>query len=81
MTKKKDLEHLHVRILPITSAKLRDWSDDLGYSIGEVIDFLVKNYDEECNNQDNEIEKESIQGTLARLVKSVDELGKKIEQK
>lgn len=81
MTKKKDLEHLHVRIKPLTSEKLRDWSEDLGFSIGEVIDFLVENYEEECNRQDDEIEKETIQQTLARLADAVESLERKIDQK
>lgn len=81
MTKKKDLEHLHVRIKPLTSEKLRNWSEDLGFSIGEVIDFLVENYEEECNRQDDEIETETIQQTLARLADAVESLERKIDQK
>ena len=81
MSRKKDLVHLHVRITPITATKLKSWAEELGFTIGETIDNVVENYEDYCNDQDNELEKESIQSTLARLVEKVDELGKKIDEK
>lgn len=78
MTKKKDLEHLHVRIEHITAAKLKAWSDDLGYSIGEVIDFLVKNYEEECNSQDEWLERANFKDVLSDLLEKIDKIGEKV---
>ena len=42
MTKKKDLYNLHCRVEHLTAEKLKAWSEELGYSMGEVIDCFNK---------------------------------------
>ena len=44
MTKKKDLYNLHCRVEHLTAEKLKAWSEELGYSMGEVIDCVVDGY-------------------------------------
>ena len=45
MTKKKDLYNLHCRVEHLTAEKLKAWSEELGYSMGEVIDCVVDGYE------------------------------------
>lgn len=48
MTKKKDLYNLHCRVEHLTAEKLKAWSEELGYSMGEVIDCVVDGYEGFC---------------------------------
>ena len=78
MTKKKDLEHLHVRIKHTTAGHLKEWSEELGYSIGEVIDFLVDNFVKESNKMDQELERADFSYILSNLMEKIDKIGKKV---
>lgn len=79
MNPKKDLQHLHVRIKPITAEKLKAWSDELGHSYGEMIDFLVDWYEDFCNKQDDVLEQTDIHNTLQILVEKVDAIADRIK--
>ena len=78
MTKKKDLYNLHCRIEHLTAEKLKAWSEELGYSVGEMIDSIVNWYEEYCNNQDAELEKEDIYDQLSQLNEKLDKIGQKV---
>ena len=79
MNPRKDLHHLHVRIKPLTAEKLKAWSEELGHSYGETIDYLVSWYEEFCNKQDEVLEQTEIHDTLQRLIEKVDAIGARIK--
>ena len=78
MTKKKDLYNLHCRVKHSTAEKLKTWSEDLGLSLGEVIDQVVENYEEYCNKEDGILERTNIQIILSDLLEKVDRIEKKM---
>ena len=78
MTKKKDLYNLHCRVEHLTAEKLKAWSEELGYSVGEMIDIITKWYEEDSNNQDAELEKEIISDQLSKLLDKVERIEKKV---
>ena len=78
MTKKKDLYNLHCRVEHLTAEKLKAWSEELGYSVGELIDQIVSWYEEYINNQDAELEKEIISDQLSKLLDKVERIEKKV---
>lgn len=47
-------------------------------SVGELIDQLVKWYEEYCNNQDAELEKDTIYDQLSQLNDKLDKIGQKV---
>lgn len=49
--KATSLSDLQCRIKHATSVKLHSWSDEVGLSLGEVIDLLVENYEDLCRSQ------------------------------
>ena len=77
MTKKKDLYNLHCRVKHSTAEKLKAWSEELGLSLGEVIDQVVENYEDYCNKEDEVLERTDLHNILSNLLEKVD----KIEQK
>ena len=78
MTKKKDLYNLHCRIEHLTAEKLKAWSDELGLSVGELIDKLVQWHEEDALNQDAELEKATIYDQLSQLNEKLDKIGQKV---
>lgn len=78
MNPKKDRQHLHVRVKPLTSEKLKAWADELGISIGETIDQIVDGYEDYCHKEDDAIEREDIHYTLERLIEKVDAISDRI---
>ena len=65
MSRKKNLKELHCRVEHITADKLKSWSDELGMSVGEMIDKQVEWYEEDCNYPDAELEKMTISDQLS----------------
>lgn len=78
MRKKKDLVNVHCRVEPLTSEKLKAWSDELGMSVGEMIDHIVNWYEEYSNNQDALLEKEDISEQLSTLLGRIERIERKI---
>jgi len=78
MNKKKDLYNLHCRIENITIDKLKSWADDLGYSIGEMIDHVVEGYEDFCKSQDEWLERDDVYNALSKLNEKLDRIEKKI---
>ena len=78
MRKKKDLVNVHCRLEPLTSEKLKSWSDELGMTVGEMIDHIVKWYEDYSNNQDAELEKDNIQDQLLKLSEKINRIEQKI---
>ena len=78
MTKKKDLYNLHCRVEHLTAEKLKAWSDELGYSMGEVIDCVVGGYEGFCNNQDEWLRNSDIYNQLSTLLEKMDRIEKKM---
>ncbi len=78
MTRKKDLYNLHCRVEHLTAEKLKVWTEELGMSIGEMIDHIVEWYEKYCNDQDVELEKESISEQLSKLLEKVDRIEQKV---
>ena len=78
MTKKKDLYNLHCRVEHLTAEKLKDWTEELGMSVGEMIDYIVNWYEKYCNNQDAELEKETLYDQLSKLNEKLDKIGQKV---
>ena len=78
MTKKKDLYNLHCRVEHLTAEKLKAWTDELGMSVGEMIDHVVNWYEKYSNNKDAELEKDKLQETLSKLLEKVDRIEQKI---
>ena len=78
MRKKKNLVNVHCRVEPLTSEKLKSWSDELGMTVGEMIDHIVKWYEDYSNNQDAELEKEVIQDQLLKLSEKINRIEQKI---
>ena len=78
MTKKKDLYNLHCRVEHLTAEKLKTWTDELGMSVGEMIDHVVNWYEKYSNNQDAELEKDNLQETLSKLLEKVDRIEQKV---
>lgn len=79
MNPKKDRLHLHVTIKPITAEKIKDWSEDLGYTYGEMIDNVVELYERFCNQQYEYLEQMRINDTLKLLIEKVDALSDRIK--
>lgn len=77
MNKKKDLVNLHCRVTPLTYEKLKSWSDELGFSLGEMIDQIVDGYEHYCNTEDEWLKDADVYGILSKLIEKVE----KIEQK
>lgn len=78
MNKKKDLIDIHCRIKPSTAAKLKEISEDLGFSIGEVIDQVVDGYEHFCNTQDEWLKDADVYEALSKLIDKVDKIGQKV---
>ena len=78
MTKKKDLYNLHCRVEHLTAEKLKAWTDEMGMSVGEMIDHIVEWYEKYSNNQDAELEKDKLQETLSKLLEKVDRIEQKL---
>ena len=78
MTKKKDLYNLHCRVEHLTAEKLKAWSEELGYSVGEMIDIITKWYEEYSNNQDAELERLDVSDQLSTLLEKVERIEKKV---
>lgn len=78
MTKKKDLYNLHCRVEHLTAEKLKAWSEELGYSVGEMIDIITKWYEEDSNNQDAELERLDVSDQLSTLLEKVERIEKKV---
>ena len=78
MTKKKDLYNLHCRVEHLTAEKLKAWSEELGYSMGEVIDCVVDGYEGFCNNQDEWLRNSEIYDQLSKLLEKVERIEKKV---
>ena len=78
MTKKKDLYNLHCRVEHLTAEKLKAWSEELGYSVGEMIDIITKWYEEDSNNQDADLERLDVSDQLSTLLEKVERIEKKV---
>ena len=78
MTRKKDLYNLHCRVEHLTASKLKAWTEELGMSIGEMIDYITSWYEDYSNNQDLELEREDISGKLSKLLEKVDRIEQKV---
>ena len=78
MTKKKDLYNLHCRVKHSTAEKLKAWSEDLGFSIGEEIDQIVENYEDYCNKEDEILERTDLHDILSNRLEKVDRIEKKV---
>lgn len=78
MTKKKDLYNLHCRVKHSTAEKLKAWSEDLGFSIGEEIDQIVENYEDYCNKEDEILERTDLHDILSDLLEKVNRIEKKV---
>lgn len=78
MNQKKDLVHLHCRVKPITYDKLKAWSDELGDSMGEMIDSIVDGYEHFCNTEDEWLKDSDVYGVLKALMEKVDRIAQKV---
>ena len=78
MTKKKDLYNLHCRVEHLTAEKLKAWSEELGYSMGEVIDCVVDGYEGFCNDQDEWLRNSDVCGQLSKLNNKIDKIAEKV---
>ena len=78
MNKKKDLTDIHCRIKPTTAEKLKSWSDELGNSMGEMIDQVVDGYEHFCNTQDEWLKDFDVYEALSKLIEKVDKIGRKV---
>lgn len=78
MNRKKDLANLHCKISPITVSTLKELSDDIGISMGEVIDLVVEGYKDFCNAQDEWLKDSDVYGALSQLIEKVDKIGRKV---
>ena len=78
MSMKKDLYNLHCRVEHLTAEKLKIWTDELGMSVGEMIDHVVNWYEKYSNNQDAELEKDKLQETLSKIMEKVDRIEQKV---
>lgn len=78
MNRKKDLTDIHCRVRPITAEKLKALSDDLGISMGEVIDQVVDGYEHFCNTQDEWLKGADVYDALSKLIEKVDKIGQKV---
>ena len=75
---KKDRYCLLCRIKYSTAEMLKFYSTELGISVGEVVDMMIKGYDKYLNSDDDdESEQKSIHDILSTLVEKID----RIEQK
>ena len=66
------------KIKPLTYEKLKAWSDELGYSIGEVIDSVVDGYEGFCNDQDEWLRNSDVYGQLSKLNIKIDKIAEKV---
>ena len=78
MTRKKDLYNLHCRVEHLTAEKLKAWTDELGMSVGEMIDHVVNWYEKYSNNQDVELERLDVSDQLSKLLDKVERIEKKV---
>ena len=66
------------KIKPLTYEKLKAWSDELGYSMGEVIDCVVDGYEGFCNDQDEWLRNSDVYDQLSKLLDKVERIEKKV---
>lgn len=78
MNLKKDLYNLHCRVKHSTADVLKQQSEELGVSVGEVVDVIVESYLEFCHTQDQWLEETDIYGQLSQLNEKLDKIGQKI---
>ena len=78
MNRKKDLVNLHIRIKPITYDKLKAWSDELGNSMGELIDSIVDGYEDSCKEQDEWLKDSNVYEQLSKLMEKIDKISQKV---
>lgn len=78
MNQKKDLVHLHIRIKSITYDKLKAWSEELGNSMGEIIDDITEGYEHFCNTQDEWLKDSNVYDALSKLIEKVEKIGQKV---
>ena len=79
MTKKKDLYNLHCRVKHATAEELKNQAEEMGISLGEVIDQLVVGYEHLCRNEEEWLKETDINGTLKKLMEKVDRIEQKID--
>ena len=56
----------------------KDIFEELGYSVGEMIDIITKWYEEVSNNQDAELERLDVSDQLSTLLEKVERIEKKV---
>jgi len=78
MSIKKDLYNLHCRVKHSSAEFLKSQSEEMGISVGEVVDFLVEEFVELCNSQDELLEQTDIHNILASLEEKIDRIEQKI---
>ena len=78
MSIKKDLYNLHCRVKHSSAEFLKFQSEEVGISVGEVVDFLVEEYVKLCDSQDEILEQTSIHDILSSLVEKVDRIEQKV---
>ena len=78
MTMKKDLYNLHCRVKHSTAEILKTQSEELGITVGEVVDLLVEGYVDFCNNQDEWFKKTDIYEQISNLMERVEKIEKKV---
>ena len=78
MTKKKDLYNLHCRIKHSTAEELKNQSEEMGISMGEVIDQLLEAFLHFCHKEEVEWGQTNINDTLKTLLEKVERIEKKV---
>lgn len=78
MTMKKDLYNLHCRVKHSTAERLKSYSEELGLSVGEVIDLVLEGYEEYTNSQDELMQETDIYDQLSKLLDKVERIEKKV---
>ena len=78
MTMKKDLYNLHCRVKHSTAERLKSYSEELGLSVGEVIDLVLEGYEEYTNFQDELMKETDISEQLSTLLDKVERIEKKV---
>ena len=78
MTMKKDLYNLHCRVKHSTADRLKSYSEELGLSVGEVIDLALEGYEHYCNKEDELMKETDISEQLSTLVEKVEKIEKKV---
>ena len=78
MTMKKDLYNLHCRVKHSTAERLKSYSEELGFSVGEVIDLVLEGYEEYTNSQDELMQETDISSQLSTLLEKVERIEKKV---